>query len=262
MDEEPPENRYLAALLALQPEGLTRNAWTSRAGVNRSFFQDLKQKGRVPRTPSLEKVLAAIGMTVAEFYAYLQTNQYHVPLPAPPGPAPVPPPAPTPTTPLLVRPTMEFRGADRPRDVPVMGISECANEIEVTVDDQVATIETALIDWDEVVDHLRRPLALDSRAEVYGIYQQGHSLEPKYEHGEPVYVDARKPPMIGDYVVVQLRTAGQGDRVSRVISKRLVRNTSAYVELEQFNPPLVFRIAKSEIVRMHRIIPPAELISF
>lgn len=253
MPDANPENKYLAALMALKPADLTPNAWTRRADVNRNFFQDLKEPSREPNPATLDKVLDAIGLSIAEFYTFMQNNQFDVPLPAraivAPGSASV------------HAPTMEFRGPDRPRDIPVLGTSECA-DLEVSADGQTVTIDTAEIDFDEVVDHLRRPLALDGRIDIYGIYQQGHSLEPKYEAGEPAYVDAKRPPMVGDYVVVQLRSAKTGDRVARVITKRLVRNTAAFIELEQFNPPLVFRVAKSEIVRMHRIIPNAELISF
>ena len=60
-------------------------------------------------------------------------------------------------------------------------------------------------------------------------------------------------------MLVQLNN-GEEDHVVSVLVKRLIRQTSAYVELEQFNPATIFKIDKSKVARVHKIMPPTDLL--
>lgn len=149
-----------------------------------------------------------------------------------------------------------FRGAAS-EGIPLMGTGFCA-DLEVESDTgEVIPIEQALFEEDHVVRLIERPPALSNARDAYAIYYQGSSMEPRYYQGEIGVVDPQRPPGPGDFVVVQL-CDGQTDDVVTVIVKQLVRTTSAYVELRQFNPPATFRIARRKVKRIHRIVGPNE----
>lgn len=88
---------------------------------------------------------------------------------------------------------------------------------------------------------------------------------PRYDHGETIIVaDSQyaRPPKIGDDVVVYMRDLEEDDghRSSGVLVKRLVRRTAEYVELEQFNPAMTFKIASGAVLRIDRVLPFSELL--
>lgn len=233
-------------LMAVKPAGLSPNAWTTKANVNRSVFTDVRKRGAL-NLATLEKLLSAIGVTLADFDAGVRATERDGAHLNDPVKAPV----------------MAFRADDRPRDVPIVGTAECG-EIEFITDDGKLKIEAMELDLDNVVDHVRRPATLDNRRDVYAIYFTGHSMAPRYEPGELGYVDPSRPPRVRDYVVVQLRRpdAHDGERVCRVLAKRLIRMSASYIELEQFNPAGVFRVDRADVKHVHRIIPWDELVSF
>jgi hypothetical protein len=128
---------------------------------------------------------------------------------------------------------------DLPRDIPIYGTA-LGSEISFDLTDGSGSIgvEQAELDQSEVLAFLRRPPALAGRKNVYGVYVSGASMVPRFREGEPVIVDPRRPPMIGDDVVVQLRSPDEheGERTTAVLIKRLARRSASFVELEQYNP--------------------------
>lgn len=238
----PPKPPLYDALMAVRPKALTPNAWAVRAGVNRNIFNDIRRNGNATHD-TLQKLLDAIDVSFAEFDAGVAPKR-----------------ASTPSERSVVSsPVQAFRGNDRPRDVPVLGTPRCG---DLTLGDQ--HIETIDVDLDEVVDYVRRPAALDGRNDVYAIYYTGFSMVPRFEPDEVGYVDPRRPPAIGDYVVIQLRGPDpeEGERVVSALVKRLVRRTATYIELEQFNPPATFRLPTARVARIHRIMKLGELVGF
>lgn len=229
-------------LMAVKPSGLSANAWTVRAGLSRTALVDIRRRGNAS-WDTIEKLLEAIGVTHAEFEAGVQAQYKDAPPPA------------------VQAPRMAFRGDDRPRDVPVRGTAECSDH-EVASDGGRAFVETMLIE-DEVVDHVRRPASLDNRRDIYAIYFNGSSMEPRYEPGEIAYVDPKRTPRARDYVVLQLRKPeADGERIFKVLAKRLIKASASHIELEQFNPAITFRIDRKDVAHMHRIIPWEELVAF
>lgn len=151
-----------------------------------------------------------------------------------------------------------------PRNVPIYGTAlGCEASYDKAEGSGRVRVEQATLDQAEVLGYLRRPPALEGRGDVYGIYIAGESMFPRFSDGEPQFVDPRRPPSIGDDVVVHLKVPDdhEGERVGAVLIKRLKRRTAAFIELEQFNPPLCFRIEANRVEAMHRIIPAAELLS-
>lgn len=239
--ERDPTSLY-ERLLAVKPVGLSENGWATRAQLNRSIFANIRTRGAANHK-TIEKLLSAIGVTFAEFEAGARAEEKDA-LP-----------------PEVQAPRLAFRGDDRPRDVPVMGTAECA-DLEFTGENASVWVETMMLD-NEVVDHVRRPASLDNRRDVYAIYFTGTSLEPRYEPGEVAYVDPKRTPKAREYVVVQLRKPeDDGERIYKVLAKRLVKATATYIELEQFNPSISFRVDRKDVAHMHRIIPWDELVAF
>ena len=155
-----------------------------------------------------------------------------------------------------------YRNAkDEPPKVPVLG-SALAADITVDEGGNLLAVETIFIFPNDVVDYLRRPFRLIDRPSVYAFYFEGDSMEPKYTAGEPAFVDPKRPPGIGDYVLIQLRRAeGDDETIHCVLAKRLVKRSASFVELEQFNPPMRFRIPREQIAHMHKILQNSEIYS-
>lgn len=143
--------------------------------------------------------------------------------------------------------------------IPLVGTGDCA-DLEVIDDDgHDVTIERSSFDADYQVRMIDRPPALRGARHAYAIYFQGSSMEPRFFAGEIGIVDPDRPAGPGDFVLVQLNN-GEEDHVVSVLVKRLIRQTSAYVELEQFNPATIFKISKNKVARVHKIMPPTDLL--
>jgi len=141
-----------------------------------------------------------------------------------------------------------------PNDVPVYGTALGSDEMI-----QGEAIEQTTLNRAETVTYFRRPPILDRRADVYGLFVQGASMSPRFEPGEAVFVEGKRPPRIGDDVVVYLVDGDDKDLPTSVLIKRLVRRTSAFIELRQFNPDLTFTLDVARIFQVHRVIPFGEL---
>ena len=154
---------------------------------------------------------------------------------------------------------MEGATADRMRrDLPIYGTALGADEI---VDGEA--IEQTTLNRGEVVEYKRRPAILDGRADVYGLYVQGSSMQPRFRDGDTVFVESRKRPAVGDDAVIYLRTPDEieGERASSVLIKAIVRKTASYVELEQYNPAQTFRIPMDRVERMDRVLTLDDMIA-
>lgn len=151
------------------------------------------------------------------------------------------------------------RAPDEQPGIPLVGTGDCA-DLEVVADDgHDIWIERSSFDPDYQVRMIDRPPALRGARHAYAIYFQGSSMEPRFFAGEIGIVDPDRPAAPGDFVLVQLNN-GEEDHVVSVLVKRLIRQTSGYVELEQFNPATIFRIDKSKVARVHKIMPPTDLL--
>lgn len=143
------------------------------------------------------------------------------------------------------------------QDVPVYGTALGAAEVF-----EGEAIEQTTLNTGDVVTYFKRPVILDGRADVYGIFIQGSSMAPRYKDGEKAFVETKRPPRNGDDVVVYLREPDDvdGERDVAALIKELVRRTSTYIELMQHNPPKTFRLPIERYSKVHRIIPPSEWI--
>lgn len=150
---------------------------------------------------------------------------------------------------------VRFEGASlqRPRpDCPVYGTALGAEKM---IDGEA--IEQTMLNQGEVIEYRKRPLVANGVERVYGIYVQGSSMYPAHRDGAFLFAQWDAPLRIDDDVIVYLRAEGDEDNgtaARAVLVKRLKRRTAQYVELEQFNPPKVFRIPMRDIVRIDRVL--------
>jgi len=231
-------------LLSVQPEGLSENAWASRAQVSRNFFQAVKGGSR-PRSDTLERVIVAAGLTPAQFYD-LEGGKRRAPVDD--------------GSPKVGLP---FQRRNEPLDIPLMGTAQ-GSDLEIKDDGTITFVERMDLDMANVVEMLRRPASLAGRNDVYAITVIGNSMADRYEDGDPAYIDPRRQARPGEYVVVQLIKRdddGEG-RLCVALLKQLVRKTSTYVELRQTNPEVTFTIPMNEVHAIHRVIPWREIVFF
>lgn len=239
-----PVGNLFEQLQSIKPEGLTMNAWASRAGVSRSWFFDVR-KGAVPKTDTLEKVVGAAGFTLAQFYD----------LPGVVDAAPIDEPG-------TYKKQLPFTGPSETLTIPLLGTAQ-GSDLEIAEDGTVSFIERMDLDTSNVVEYLRRPEALLGRDDVYAITVVGDSVSPRYEDGDPAYVSSKQRARNGDYVVVQMkRLEGDEERLHIALLKVLVRRTSTHLHLCQKTPEVEFAVPIAEIHAVHRVIPWREIVFF
>lgn len=132
------------------------------------------------------------------------------------------------------------------KDVPVLGVAAAGNDADFYMNG-------------EIIDYVRRPLGVSRMKDVYAIYVVGSSMSPRYEEGEVVYVSPRRPPQIGDYVIIELKPDAD-DAPTRAFLKRLSRRAGSKIFCEQFNPPRSIEIDAMTVKSLHRVIPWTELL--
>lgn len=220
--------------------GKTPRAVSIEIGANQGYLRDLldPEKGGTPSAARLQRLAEALATTTDYLMGLASTSAQPI-SEVSFGEAPP-------------------RG-DRSRSdgIRVLGTAYCADLEVESATGEVVKIEQSLFEADHVVSLIERPPALRAAQDAYAIYFHGSSMEPRYYQGEIGIVDPRRPPGPGDFVVVQL-CDGQSDDVVTVLVKQLVRTTSAYIELRQFNPDLSFRVPRGKVKRLHRIIGPNE----
>jgi SOS-response transcriptional repressor LexA len=155
------------------------------------------------------------------------------------------------------------------RDFPVYGTALAADlDLErITRGGDLMAIEQTAVDMTSAVDFIRRPPRLADNRDAYALIVVGESMWPRHRDGDTIIVDPRRTPGIGDDVVLQLMSGEdvEGSDVNgavvKVLLKTLVRRTSAYIELEQYNPAGRFQIPAELVKSMHRVAPWSEMMS-
>jgi SOS-response transcriptional repressor LexA len=235
------EKARLIAQRAMDSAARTKNISSDRqvsieATGRPDLIRDMR-RGRMPSADTIAKLAGVVGLSASELL-----NEDEAVL----APKDLIPPS-----------------TDLPADVPILGTALGADLVIDTDTQQPLSIEQTIVEPGEVVGYMRRLPALDRQREIYALYVVGSSMSPRFEPGEAVYVSPRRPPNIGDDVIVQVAEPDfeAGHEVRSVLVKRLVRRTAAFVELEQFNPPIRFKIETSRISAVHRVLPWSELLT-
>jgi phage repressor protein C with HTH and peptisase S24 domain len=132
------------------------------------------------------------------------------------------------------------------RDIPVLGTSVGGSEGDFTMNG-------------ETIDYVNRPPRLLGRSDVFALYVIGDSMRPWRRNRSVVYVEARRAPGIGDYVVAELLPT-DGSPEKPALLKELVGLTATKIRLAQYNPPKTFEIDRSRVAKLYRVIDTDELL--
>lgn len=124
---------------------------------------------------------------------------------------------------------------------------------------------TVTVDWSRPVEQVRRPPGLAGAGSAYCLYMHGDAMQPRFVHGERVYVSPDRPAREGDDVVVLVRDIagpprkGDPDPATAYI-RRLTDRTADGLTLAQFNPAIDIIVPADRVAAIHRIYPTAELL--
>jgi phage repressor protein C with HTH and peptisase S24 domain len=230
-DDTNPSPSY-EAFMQLKPEKLSLGGWAAQAGLARNYFTNLRTHGN-PGDETVRKLLQVINVPRAEYEARLHPVRTEV---AAMGAA---------TTADVRR---EFFGDREGAPLEVLGTAMGGEYGDLDAD-----IELTELHMHQVIDRVPRPVSLAGDQSAYALRIVGDSMFPRFKPGERVAVSPKKPVHIGDDVIVQLRgpDGDDGERIHMVLIKELVRRTSTFIELRQYNPNMVFRVEARRVAHIH-----------
>ncbi|SFL17881.1 S24 family peptidase [Methylorubrum salsuginis] len=230
--------------------GLSQAALASAAGTSQPQIKRLETGERTLTKDWAERLAPHIGIDARTLLfppADLANEGGDDSTPPPPGRSQMPDIASN----VIVPPEAEhvdtgaFKG---PRNVPVYGTGSGGDgKGDFTLNGQI-------------IDHAPRPPGITNRKDVYVVYLVGDSVSPKYEDGDPLYIDPHRRPQPRDYVFVEKRGEVEGEPGPALV-KRLVKRGGGKLYLEQhIDPKELPPIDEADVVRVHRVIPWPELI--
>ncbi len=226
----------------LDATGKSAHSVSKEIGTNAGYVRDLldPEKTSIPSAARLIALATALG-TTGDWLLGLADDQ----------------------TPLnseaVFRDAPKDWRSDEREGIPVLATGYC-DDLQIADDGNAIQVERVQLELDQVVRYVHRPAYLRSAQDAYAIDLLGDSMEPVLPQGSVRLVDPRRAPAPGDDVVVQLTDGNGGNDIVTVLVKRFVRATSAYVELRQFNPDVTFRVPRTQVVRLHRIVSYDELL--
>lgn len=220
-------------LMRFKPEELTPNAWAVKAGVSRTVWADMRRHGN-PSRRTLERLLAAVGSTVAEFEA-LRIG------------------GPTPTDTMVAG--LAERGSPSWRSPQLPPLPLLATAIAGNWDRGPAGISLIELRTSEIIERIMRPVSLANDSTAYAITIVADSMWPRFRPGRRVAVSPKAPVAIGDDIVVKLKNdAGPAAPAVAVLVGEFVRRTAEGVELRQFNPAATFHVANADFVAIEKVM--------
>lgn len=227
MKIRPNWRELLAALIGDQE----RAPIARRAKLNPTFIRDVLERGQNPKLENAEKLSAAIGVPLTDWF--LQSEPVNNSVPGRENTA--------------LQPESSVRIDLMPRDFPVFGTANCGED---------GSFE---LNAGEAIDFVRRPPRLVGIKDAYALYVQGSSMKPWREEGQLVYVHPRQPPQIGDYVVIQCKPGRPGEAPKAFI-KRLEKRAATELVVSQYSPAGRMTFKLSQVIAIHRIVDWTELL--
>lgn len=132
-----------------------------------------------------------------------------------------------------------------PRDVPLLGTVWGGESGDFSMNGETG-------------DYMRRPPRYAGRADLFALFVQGESMQPRYFSGELIYVEKQRPPQNGDHVVVELLPDESG--VCEAYLKQLVAITPTKIRLQQYNPTKTIEIERRRISQILRVLSMMDLL--
>jgi len=143
-----------------------------------------------------------------------------------------------------------------PKSLPVYGTALAADLDLFATDGHPVAIEQVEVDMVEPSDHMARPLNLVGLDGYYVVTIVGESMVPRFDPGRRSLVNSKREARAGEDVVVQLRSPmDDGETVTAVLIKQLVKHKTGAIVLRQFNPAVEFELSNSRVKHVHPIVP-------
>lgn len=213
----------------MKPDELTLNGWAVLAGVNRGIWGDIRHHGN-PSRKTLQKLLQAIGSSIAEFEA------------------------------LRIGAVPEQPPLNRQRLGDQTGTWRMATQLTIPCfasslwgGGEIAR-ETLTIDSSCVVDHYPCPPSLTGETGLYILHYAGRAMWPRFRSGQRLMIAPARLVSEGDDVIIRLRNGGNE---TLAIVGELVRREAEVIVLRQFSPDREIGIGGHEVSSTHRVLGPA-----
>jgi hypothetical protein len=229
------ESQVYRDLMRFKPEHLTPNAWAVKAGVSRAVWADMRRHGN-PSRRTLEKLLAVVGSSLAEFEALRLGDE--------PG----------------SRATVSGRVGDAgargwaPSQLPPLPLVRTSLAGEWS--EPGSGVDLMEVRSGELIDRLPRPASLAGDPQSYAVTIVGKAMWPRFRPGRRIAVSPRSAVAIGDDVLVRLKSPpAHREEASAdfALVAELVRRTNESVELRQFNPDRTFQVDAAAIDSIYKI---------
>jgi phage repressor protein C with HTH and peptisase S24 domain len=107
--------------------------------------------------------------------------------------------------------------------------------------------------------YVGRPDKLTGRNDVFALYVQGDSMEPRFFEGELIICETRRPPSVGDFVVVEMKETVDGYRVAYL--KRMAGRSGGKLRLEQYKPAKEIELDLDDVHQVVRVLTTHDLVS-
>lgn len=133
------------------------------------------------------------------------------------------------------------------RDIPVFGTAACSIN-------QGAFILHA----GEIIDLAPRGPKIEYRRDIYALYVEGDSMEPWKRPGQLVYVDPVRKPNKHDRVIVIIRP--DGSSYEQAYLKEYIKRDDGKLVLKQYNPEKIIEWPSHNIVSIHRVLEPEDIL--
>jgi phage repressor protein C with HTH and peptisase S24 domain len=105
---------------------------------------------------------------------------------------------------------------------------------------------------------VRRPPRLVGRDDVFALFVSGTSMEPRFQSGDLIFLEKKRPPQVNDFVVIELHPDEDG--VQAAFVKRLLGITPTKYRLEQYNPPGTLEIDREKVLQIIRVMTTHDLL--
>jgi hypothetical protein len=144
--------------------------------------------------------------------------------------------------------------------IPVYSQSEIAGAPGLTDLDLPIGSSISGLDLDSPIDWFFRPRPLKFTSGVYGLYVGHESMAPRFESGDVILLDPRRPAKAGEDVLVFLNHQVARGGLRPVLLARLIARNARSIELQQFTPSARFTVKSDDVARIHRVFSTAELL--
>jgi transcriptional regulator with XRE-family HTH domain len=128
--------------------------------------------------------------------------------------------------------------AERPR-LPIVGAAIPGDQERIILDSQPHGSVAA-------------PPQLENVPGAQALYVRGRSMEPRYFPGELIYVDPRRRPNPGDFVLVLVHEANYSAPIGYV--RQYLGERSGKVRLVTFSPKREHLVSQDDLVSIHTIV--------